>query len=157
MSRGLITWTLLIFSTVGAAAWAAEPVCSKTAVTLRKAPNAREAVSWKVGKNMPFLRLETKKGWAKLQDLEGEIHYARAVDFSSKTRCVVVKTNVAALHKDPVVSSAATDLKTLDRYTPLKRVNDNREWIQVEDEAGRLAWIHETQVWKPVKVNAFSF
>lgn len=136
---------------------AAEPVCAKSPLTLRKGPGSKEAISWKVPKNMPFLRLETKKGWAKLQDLDGEIHYARAADLSSKTRCVVVKTSVAALHKDPTVSAAATDLKSLDRYTPLKRINDMREWIQVEDEAGRLAWIHESQVWKPMKVNAFSF
>lgn len=141
----------------GPAVHAAEPVCAKAAITLRRGPSSKEAVSWKVAKNMPFLKLETKKGWAKLQDLEGEIHFARASDLSSKTRCVVVKTNVAALHKDPAQNAPATDLKTLDRYTPLKRVNDQREWIQVEDEAGRLAWIHESQVWKPIKVNAFSF
>ncbi|MBX3020773.1 MAG: hypothetical protein KF799_03790 [Bdellovibrionales bacterium] len=135
----------------------AQPMCARGNVTLRKGPGTQHAVSWKVSKNMPFLRLERKKGWLKLQDLEGEVHWARASDLTSKTRCVVVKTNVAALHKEPSQNSPATDLKTLDRYTPLRRLDDNREWLQVEDEAGRKAWIHESQVWKPVVVNSFSF
>lgn len=137
--------------------WAAEPVCAKGQTTLHKGPSSKEAISWKVGKYMPFLKLSTKKGWAKLQDLEGVVHYARATELSSRTRCVVVKTNVAGLHREPSSKAPAADFKTVDRFTPFKRVSDQSEWIQVEDEAGHQAWIHESQVWKPVKVNSFSF
>lgn len=147
---------LLLFAVAPALA-SAQPMCARTASTLRKGPGTQHPVSWKVAKYMPFLRLERKSGWLKLQDLEGEVHWGKASDFTSNYRCVVVKTNVAALHKEPSQASPATDLKTLDRYTPLKRVGDQRDWLKVEDEAGRAAWIHESQVWKPVIVNSFSF
>jgi SH3-like domain-containing protein len=106
---------------------------------------------------MPFLRLGSHKGWIKVQDLEGEVLWARRRDLSSRLRCVVVKTNTAALHKAPQFASPGEDLKNLDRYTPLKRIKDQKAWIQVEDEAHNQAWIHESQVWKPVTVNNFSF
>jgi SH3-like domain-containing protein len=150
-----ILWILLSLTVTAVAH--AQAVCSRSAVSLHKAPSASSPVSWKVPKNMPFLRMERKGGWVKVQDLEGETHWARSSDLTSKIRCVVVKTAVAALHKDPSPNSPATDFKTLDRYTPLKRVADQSEWLRVEDEAGHLAWIHESQVWKPVMVNAFSF
>lgn len=148
---------VLLFFALRIGLAASEPVCAKAAINLRSGPGPNHPISWKVSKYMPFLRLERKNGWSKLQDLEGEIHWARSADLTTKARCVVVKTNTAALHKDPSSAAPATDMKTLDRYTPLKRVNDQREWLQVEDEGGRLAWIHESQVWKPVMVNSFSF
>lgn len=139
-------------------AWAAaEAMCAKNATSLRKGPGTQHAVTWRVAKNMPFLKLERKSGWYKVQDLEGEVHWARTQDLTSSFRCVVVKTNIASLHREPSPASPAQDLKTLDRYTPLKRVGDRRDWLQVENEAGQVAWIHESQVWKPVIVNSFSF
>lgn len=148
---------VLLFSFLLPVLAQAQPLCARLNTTLRKGPGMQHPVSWKVAKNMPFLRLEKKSGWVKLQDLEGEVHWGKAGDLTNKFRCVVVKTNVAALHKEPNPTSPASDLKTLDRYTPLKRVNDMRDWLQVEDEAGHSSWIHESQVWKPVLVNSFSF
>jgi SH3-like domain-containing protein len=150
--RYLIGLLLLIPSLASA-----EAVCSRSNITLRKGPGPQNAVTWRVPKNMPFLRLERKNGWTKVQDLEGEIHWAKSGDLTTKIRCVVVKTNVALIHKEPSMTAPNSDLKTLDRYTPLERINDNRDWLQVKDEAGHLAWIHESQVWKPVTVNAFTF
>lgn len=141
---------------IGANAWA-EPVCAVRATSLRKGAGAQNPVTWKVPKNMPFLRLANKNGWSKVQDLDGELHWVKSGDVSRQLRCVVVKTNVAALHEKPTQSSPAPEMKTVDRYTPFERVADAREWLQVKDEAGQKAWIHESQVWKPVTVNSFSF
>lgn len=149
-------WIFLL-SLVSHAAWAAEPVCAKSYITLRKAPGNNEAVSWKVARYMPFLRLEKKNGWSKLEDLEGEIHFAKNSDVTNQFRCVVVKTTVATLRAQPNSSAPPIELKTADRYTPFKRLNNDRDWMQIEDETGRQAWIHETQVWKPVNIQSFTF
>lgn len=138
-------------------AWAGDPVCAKSYITLRKGPGAKNAVSWKVAKYMPFMRTERKSGWSKVQDLEGEEHWAKSSDLSTAIRCVVVKTNVATLRKEPSASSPPIELKTVDRYTPFKRLEVDREWVQVEDETGRQAWVHESNVWKPVNVQSISF
>ena len=135
----------------------AEPVCAKKPVTLRKSAGDGAPVSWKVPRYMPFLRIGQKSGWSKLQDFEGEVHWARAGDVTTALRCVVVKANVANLHKDPSPGSPASDLKSVDRYTPLLRVADQGDWMQVKDEAGHLSWIQTAQVWKPVVINAISF
>ena len=44
---------------------------------------------------MPLMILDKKSGWAKVQDLDGEVHWAKQSDLNTKDRCVVVKVNVA--------------------------------------------------------------
>lgn len=139
-------------------AYAGDPVCAKDYTVLRKSPGARAPVSWRVSKYMPFMRSsERKSGYVKVEDLEGETHWAKSSDLTNRFRCVVVKTNVAVLRKEPSKEAPPMDLKTVDRYTPLKRIGNDREWMQVEDETGRQAWIHESQIWKPVNVQSISF
>lgn len=147
-------WILLFFSFH---AHAGDPVCAKDLITLRKNPSANAAVSWRAAKYMPFMRQERKSGFVRVEDLEGESHWARPGDLTNKFRCVVVKTNVAVLRLAPQPSAPPIDLKTVDRYTPLKRLGNDREWMNVELETGVQAWIHESQVWKPVNVTSISF
>lgn len=135
----------------------AQPACAKGYISLRKGPGTQHPVTWKVARYMPFLRVERKGSWSKIQDLEGDVHWVKNSDLNTVDRCVVVKTNVAILRQEPSSQAAAAELKTVDRYTPFKRLESDREWIQVQDETGRKAWIHETNVWKPVMVNAISF
>ena len=106
---------------------------------------------------MPFLKTERKGPWSKVEDLEGEEHWIKTSDLTNKIRCVVVKTNIATLRRDPTSSSVPIDLKTVDRYTPFKRIANDREWVQVEDETGRQAWLHESQIWKPVNIQSITF
>jgi len=110
-----------------------------------------------VARFMPFLKVDSKGQWIKVQDLEGEVHWARRQDLTSQFSCVVVKTAVARLRKEPSASSPPAELATLDRYTPLKKLESRAEWIEVQDQTGSKAWIHETQVWKPVKIQSFDF
>jgi SH3-like domain-containing protein len=149
-----VKWLLFLLSWQ---VFAADPVCTKTAATLRKGPGNQHAVSWRVPRFMPFMRFERKSGWVRVEDLDGESHWAKSSDLTTQFRCVVVKANIATLRKEPSSSSPPQDLKTLDKYTPLKRLGSDREWMQVEDETGRTAWIHESLVWKPVNVQSISF
>lgn len=138
----------------------AQPVCARGYISLRKGPGANFPLTWKVAKYMPFLMLEKKNGWGKLQDLDGEIHWAKLGDLNAKDRCVVVKVNVATLRKEASnTAPPPANLRTVDRYTPFKRIEteESSEWLPVEDETGMKAFIHENYVWKPVIVNSFSF
>ncbi len=134
-----------------------EPVCAKGSIALRTDPKASAEVSWRVAKHMPLLRLSRKKEWSKVQDLEGDTHWVKTSDVTNSYRCVVVQTNIAALHREPSKAAPADGLKTVDRFTPFKRVGDRVDWLQVEDESGQRAWVHESQVWKPVMINSFTF
>jgi SH3-like domain-containing protein len=141
----------------GAADVNGDPACAKAYITLRKGPGNQFPVSWKVAKYMPFLKLESKGSWVKVQDLEGETHWAQSRDLSASIHCVVVKTTVATLRTEPSTTAQPTDLKTIDRYTPLKKLDNRAEWIHIEDETGRQAWIHESNVWRPVKIQTMNF
>lgn len=149
---------LCLFLALSGSVAAAQAVCARGYISLRKGPSTNQPVSWKVARHMPFVKLESKSGWSKVQDLEGEVHWAKSDDLTSKNRCVVVKTNVASLRKEPSSNAPPPpEMKTLDRFTPLKRLENDGEWIQVEVENGLTAWIHESNVWKPVVINSFSF
>jgi SH3-like domain-containing protein len=134
-----------------------DPACSKGYITLRKGPGPSFPVSWKVARYMPFLKFENKNGWVRVQDLDGETHWAQGKDLTSATHCLVVKSQVATLRREPSATGAPADLKTIDRYTPMKRLESQGEWLHVEDEAGRQAWIHESNIWKPVRVQSMEF
>lgn len=148
----------LLFFGFSSIAWS-QPVCAKGYISLRKGAGPQFPVSWKVAKYMPFLMLDKKNGWAKLQDLEGEIHFAKLTDLNTKDRCVVVKVNVAVLRQKPSNTAPPADIRTVDKYTPFMRIeNENpSEWLEVMDENGSKAFIHENYVWKPVMVNSFTF
>jgi len=136
---------------------AGDPTCAKNYITLRKGPGAQYPISWRVAKYMPFLRQESKNGWVKVQDLEGEIHWAQGKDLSSGLHCVVVRAAIATLRKEPSTTAPMAEIKTLDRYTPLKKLEMKDDWVKVEDETGRQAWIHDSNVWRPMKVQSMSF
>jgi len=136
----------------------AQAVCTRSSTTvLRKDPSSKAEKSWIVGKYMPFMILEIKSGWLKLEDLEGQKHYGRTSDFSQKFRCVVVKTNTAETRQGPGSKFPYGDFKTLDRYTPLKRLEAQDGWVQVENDLGLKSWVQENKVWHPVKVQTLSF
>ncbi len=151
--KGLICGALLcLFSSARA-----ESVCAKGYITLRKGPSADQPVSWRAAKYMPFVKSDYKGSWSKLEDLDGEVHWAKTSELTSKFRCIVVKTNVATLRQQPNPASPLAELRSVDRYTPFKRLENDRDWLQIEDESGRKAWIHESQVWKPVTIQSISF
>jgi SH3-like domain-containing protein len=136
----------------------AQAVCARSSfVTLYDEPSAKGNVTWKVAKYMPFVKVDHKGPWIKVTDLDGAFHWARSRDFRSDIRCVVVKTNVAKLRAEPKPDAPLAAIKTVERFTPFKRLAEEEVWILVEDESGNKAWISETNVWKPTSVTPIAF
>lgn len=149
---------ILTLASFNSLAFAQQAVCAKSSlVTLKAEPSDKAKTSWKVAKYMPFLRQEKKGAWIKVTDLDGISHWGKSRDFRTDQRCVVVKVAVAKLRAEPKAEAPTADIKTLDRYTPLKRLAEEGPWILVEDEMGNRAWINETNVWKPLAVTPISF
>ncbi len=138
-------------------AYAGDPICARRASSLRKGPAESFAISWKVPRYMPVLKLETKGSWYKVEDFEGEIHWAKAQDFTNSISCVVVKAQTATLRREPSTSSPPAEIKVVDRYTPFKKLEKQGQWFMVEDEGGRKSWVSENLVWRPLKVQSFTF
>ncbi len=135
-----------------------EPVCVvKPKVILRKGPGLKFAATWTVPKYMPFLRLERKSGWARVQDFEGEIHWAPPSSLSRKINCAVIKSKTARLRQGPGLDQPIADLATVDRYMAFQKVDRDGEWIQVRDEYGARYWVNEKNVWLPVTRTSVQF
>ncbi len=156
---GVVKFLILLAWLAPSSLWAAsgDPTCAKDYATLRKGPGSSYSVSWRVARFMPFLRFEAKSSWVKVQDLDGEMHWARSKDLTSSLSCVVVRAQVANLRKEPSAAAALAELRSVDRFTPFKRIESEGDWVKVEDETGRQAWIHHTNIWRPVKVLGLTF
>ncbi len=152
-----LTWFIAFATPAFAANGGGDPTCAKAYITLRKGPGSQFPISWRVARFMPFLKLESKNGWVKVQDFEGETHWAQSRDLSTSISCVVIRSTVATLRREPSTTAPMADLKTLDRYTPLKKIESKDEWVKVEDESGRQAWVHGSNIWRPVRVQSFNF
>ena len=155
-----LTWLVALLlgcANVLAATGSGEPSCAKNFIVLRKGPATSFPVSWRAARYMPFFRHEAKGAWVRVTDLEGESHWAQPRDLTSAYPCVAVKAMVATLRKEPTLAAPPADLKTVDRYTPLKKLETPGEWVKIEDETGRRAWIHESNIWKPMKVQSVKF
>lgn len=136
----------------------AQAVCTRAGLTtLRRGPGLKFEKSWVVSKYMPFLRTDEKDGWLKLVDLDGEVHWGRSRDFTQAIRCVVVKSNTAETRQGPGPSFPYGEFKTLDRYTPLKRLNTEGTWVEVENDLGMKSWVAESRLWHPVRVESVHF
>lgn len=149
-------WLSIIFVFVSTSALA-QAVCARTTTTLRRGPGNQFEKSWSVTKYMPFVKSEQKNGWIKLSDIDGETHWGRAGDFTQSYRCVAVKVNTLENRQGPGPQFPYADLKTLDRYTPLKRLDIKNGWVWVENDLGQKSWVQESKVWKPVRVESVSF
>ena len=141
---------LVLICTTGIAF--ADPVCvSAEKAILRTGPGTEHAVSWVVGKYMPFMKVGSKNGWAQVQDVDGEKHWVLASMLTASFPCVVVKAKFANLRKQPGLKAPASEFPYADKYTAFKKIGREGAWIQVMDEYKEKFWINETTVWQPMK------
>ena len=140
-----------------------EPVCvTKAKVELRKGPGNKHAISWLVGKNMPFLKVgevkdKQKKRWYEVRDVDGEKHWVQASLVSRKISCAVVRSKQARLRQGPGKNFPSAELELVDRYTPFKKVDRDGEWVQLQDDYQEKYWVHETNLWIPAARSSVTF
>lgn len=151
--RLILVVTFFLFFTVKA--YALCVTSSKT--NLRTKPGSKNPVSWLVGKYTPLIEIRKVSGWYEVEDMDGELHWVYEKNVTKKITCVAVKTNIAKLRKRAGAQSELADLRQIDKYTPFKRVDVQGEWYEVEAGWGETYWIHESAVWRPVKVSRFKF
>lgn len=144
---------------VVAFSWPAFALCVSAYQTrLRSEPSNDAKITWVVGRYMPLVEIQRKGSWIKVQDVDGEIHWALASELSSRQRCVVVKDRVAQLRVGPSAQEPLAEIQSVDRYTAFKRIEAEPEnWYRIEDEAGNKYWILARQVWRAATVTHLGF
>ena len=124
---------------------------------LRTKPGSKSPISWTVAKYTPLIELRKSGGWYEVEDMDGETHWVYSQNVSRKMVCVAIKVSTAKLRKTPGASGEIAEIRQVDRYTPFKRVDIEGEWYQVEASWGEAYSVHESTVWRPVKVSRIKF
>jgi SH3-like domain-containing protein len=120
-------------------------------------PGKNTAVTWVVGKNMPLLELERRGSWVKVEDQDSESHWVPRSALTNSFQCLSVSVPVATIRKGPSSKQPLHEYRQLDRYTALKKLGQEEDWIKVEDGFGQDFWIHIDLVWRPLKASYINF
>lgn len=128
-----------------------------TEAKLREAPNGKAKVTWIVGKYTPLITLKWNGNWVQVEDMDGQVHWVHSSNGRDKLQCVAVKSPIAKLRTAANANAALGDIRQVDRYTGFKRLDRVDDWYQVEAPWGAEYWIHESNVWRPVKVQTIGF
>jgi SH3-like domain-containing protein len=147
-----------ILAAILLSAFKADAFCITAAeAKLREAPNPRAKVTWTVGKYTPLITLKWQGNWVQVEDMDGDTHWVHGSSGREKLQCVAIKSPVAKLRTSAAASAPLADLRQVDRYTGFKRVDRIEEWFQLEAPWGAEYWVHESNVWRPVKVQTIGF
>ncbi|MBX7230897.1 MAG: hypothetical protein K1X29_02325 [Bdellovibrionales bacterium] len=151
--------TLLVFVVLTVFCVQSHGLCiSSYQAKLYREATSDSQVSWVVGRYMPLVEVERKKNWIKTLDLDGETHWVRSSDVTTRLRCVVVRVQSSLLRKGPGQNYPLAEIQKVNKYMAFKRNEaEPEDWYQVEDESGGQYWILAHHVWKPNKLNRIGF
>jgi SH3-like domain-containing protein len=136
----------------------AHALCVTSSKTnLRSGPGPSHPVTWTVAKYTPLIEVTRKGNWIEVEDQDGENHWVYRPNVTSKMVCVSVRVPVAKLRKSPGAQGEVAELKQVDKYTPFKRVDAQDEWYEVESSWGETFWVHESTMWRPIRVSKVKF
>lgn len=124
---------------------------------LRKGPSAKESVTWVVPRHTPLVVQDTKGGWSQVVDMDGERHWMTSSNLTTAYQCLMVKSRWAKLRKGPGQQHPVSEISQVDRYTAFQRFEMEEGWYKVTAPDGKTAWIHDSAVWRPVKVMSVDF
>lgn len=136
----------------------AHALCVTSASTnLRAGPGANHPITWKVAKYTPLVEIKKTGSWYEVEDQDGQTHWVYAPNVTRKMVCVSVKVPSAKIRKGAGAQAELADLRQVDRYTAFKRLDVQDEWAEVEASWGEVYWVHESNLWRPVKVARVKF
>ena len=153
-SRSLITASLLISSQA-----LADSLCVMASqAQLRKGPSLKEAVTWTVGRYMPFIREDREGNWYKVRDLDGEIHYVSSYAVTQKVKCVAVRAKYAKLRAAPEARNpASAAYNYAEKYVAFKLIDTLSDGYVVEDSKRNRFFLNKRDAWRPIKRVYMSF
>lgn len=108
-------------------------------------------------KYTPFITLKWQGRWVKVQDMDGETHWVHSSNGSERLRCLAIKSPVAKLRVAGNAQAPLADIRQVDRYTGFRRLDQIDDWHQVKAPWGTEYWVHDSNVWKPLKVQNIGF
>ncbi len=125
-----------------------EALCiSNKKANLRQGPGTHFEKLWQVFQYMPFKELKKKGKWYRVQDLDGDIYWVHQKLITKKYKCAVIKENETNLRKGPGTDYPQVAWSPVDKYFSMKVIKEKGNWVQIQDSAGDVAWIHKPLIW----------
>lgn len=96
---------------------------------------------------MPFQKLKANKGWFRVKDVDGDIHWVFSQLVTEKFKCAVVKAKTANLRTGPGLNHGKVPWGPAQKYYAFRVINKKGKWYHVQDAAGGKAWVHADLIW----------
>lgn len=138
--------------------FSAHAICVSTyEANLREGPGPKFKISWTVSKYTPLIALRKQGAWIEVEDQDGQKHWLYSQNATDKYSCLSIKAPVAKLREQGSAKAGLSDIRQVDKYTAFKRLDRVEEWYQVEAPWGGEYWVHESNIWRPLKVTSINY
>lgn len=111
---------------------------------MRSGAGTNYDVLWQVERYHPFLVIEKKGNWYKIQDFEKDTAWLHKSLLGKAQGVITIKDKCNVRSKPSTKSSV---LFTVERGVPFKVLSKQGNWIKIEHADGDVGWIYHTLVW----------
>lgn len=99
---------------------------------------------------MPFQQLKAMKGWFRIKDVDGDIHWVASSLVTTDYKCAVVSKDTVNLRTSPAVKKDNyASWGPAKKYWAFKILSNKGSWYELEDAVGRKSWAHKDYLWIP--------
>jgi len=115
---------------------------------LRSGPGTNFSISWEVLKYMPFRVLKKQKGWYRVKDVDGDVHWIFSKLVSKSLKCAVVKVKMANLRTGPGTKYSHSKVyPKAKKFDSFKLLKTKGKWARLEDEDKDRYWVFRELIW----------
>lgn len=142
MRAALVFIVLMLWAQVS---WA--QCISSEGAALRSGPSKRSEKLWQGHLYMPLIKLESKKGWLRVVDVDGDTYWVDSQHVTDDFKCAVLTQDGATIYSGPGSGNPAAPWGPAKKYSVFKVLGDIEGWLNVQDEEGREGWFPREQLW----------
>jgi len=114
---------------------------------LRGGPGTKYEKRWLVFRYTALKKIARRKGWYKVRDVDGDLHWIYGRLVTDRFRCAVVKVEKANVRTGPGTRFKKSSMSPAIKYDSFKVIKRKGAWVKVMDEFGDKGWIHRKLLW----------
>jgi SH3-like domain-containing protein len=145
----MLSFVLPVFSFVLIQAASSGLCVNQDRAILRRGPGLGWPQTWEAVRYTPLKRLGKEKGWYRVQNMDGDIHWVREDLVTSSLKCAAVKTEFSNLRKGPGTHWPLHGGQKGLRHLPFRVMKTQQGWARLEDVQGDVVWASLDNLWIP--------
>ncbi|HEB74943.1 MAG TPA: hypothetical protein ENJ04_01145 [Nitrospirae bacterium] len=147
MKKILLSGLLAVMLAISFGTQALALCVSAPEANLRGGPGTKYEKRWLVFKYTALKKIAKRKGWYKVRDVDGDVHWIFGRLVTDRYRCAVVKVEKANVRIGPGTRFKKSAMSPAIKYDSFKVIRRKGEWVKVMDEFGDKGWIHRKLLW----------